>query len=344
LAELGSIWLLLFVIGGLYLLIRGADHLVDGSSALALKMGVSPLLIGLTLVAFGTSAPELATCLRAVTLQGELAPGSLPGPSQLALGNVVGSNICNLAFVLGATILLVRITVDSSLLRRELPFLLVLTIGFVTLVQTVGLTRGGGIGLLVAFLAFCVWSSHESIKQRRAAKAGRDAAAATDDVDVEALQLMDSSAAVGLIVLGLVVLTTGAELLVLSAGALATRLHVPQEFIGLSIVALGTSLPELATTLVAARKGTLELGLGAVIGSNVFNIGLVVGLPATLHAWPIDSEAIAFDMGVMLALTFLVGVVALWRRGLGRRLGFVLLASYAAYVTVLLVGVLRPAS
>ena len=148
-AELASIWLFLFVIGGLYLLIKGADHLVDGSSALALQMGVSPLLIGLTLVAFGTSAPELATCLRAIMLQHELPPGSLPAASQFALGNVVGSNICNLAFVLGAAVMLVRITVDRSLLRRELPFLVALTIGFVVLVQTVGLDRPAGIALLV---------------------------------------------------------------------------------------------------------------------------------------------------------------------------------------------------
>lgn len=343
-AELGSVWLLLFVIAGLYLLIRGADHLVDGSSAIALRLGVSPLLIGLTLVAFGTSAPELATCLRAVINQSDLPLGALAGPSQLALGNVVGSNICNLAFVLGATIILVRITVDSSLLRRELPFLLALTIGFVALVQTVGLTRGSGLVLLAAFLAFCAWSGHESIKQRRAAKADRAEALTSEEVDVEALQLLDGWTALGFIALGLVILTSGAELLVLSAGALAVRLHVPQEAIGLSIVALGTSLPELATTLVAARKGTLELGLGAVIGSNVFNIGLVVGLPAVLYHWPVDAAAIRFDMGVMLGLTFLVAIVAFARGGLGKRLGVLLLASYGAYITVLLVEVLQTAS
>ena len=176
-ADIGSIWLLLFVIGGLYLLIKGADHLVDGSSALALQMGVSPLLIGLTIVAFGTSAPELATCLRAVVIQAELPPGALPAASQFALGNVVGSNICNLAFVLGAAVMLVRISVDPSLLRRELPFMVALTIGFVILVQTAGLSRGSGMVLLGAFLLFCAWTSHETLKQRRAAKADREAMA-----------------------------------------------------------------------------------------------------------------------------------------------------------------------
>jgi len=339
---MGSVWLLLFVIGGLYLLIKGADHLVDGSSAIALRMGVSPLLIGLTLVAFGTSAPELATCLRAVALQADLPFGALAGPSQLALGNIVGSNICNLALVLGTAIALVRIAVDSSLVRRELPFLLALTLGFFVLVQTVGLPREAGIALLVAFLAFCAWTGRESIRQRRAAKESRDAA--VDEVDVEALQLMDGWTATGLILVGLLILTTGAELLVLSAGALAERLHVPQEFIGLSIVALGTSLPELATVIVAARKGTLELGLGAVIGSNIFNIGLVAGLPAMLYGWPVDGPAILFDMGVMLALTVLVAIVALVRRGLGLRLGLVLLSSYAVYMGMLLMGVLQSRS
>ena len=340
--DIGSVWLLLFVVGGLYLLIRGADHLVDGASALALQAGVSPLLIGLTIVAFGTSAPELATCLRAVVREASFLPGGAPTASQFALGNVVGSNIANLAFVLATAMFFGRMNVESSLIRRELPFLAALTLGFVVLVETAGLPRVAGVGLLAAFLAFCAWTSWETIQQSRESKRRRLESEAELEVDVEALQLMSGWTALGLVGLGLVVLTAGAELLVQSSTALALRLHVPDEFIGLTIVAIGTSLPELATTLVAARKGSQELGLGNIIGSNVFNIGLVVGLPATLYGWPVDPVAIRFDLFVMLGLTLVVIAAGSIRKGLGKKLGVVLLTAYVLYMTVLTVGVIGP--
>jgi cation:H+ antiporter len=340
LSQIGTFWLLLFLVGGLYLLTKGADHLVDGGSALALHLGVRPLLIGLTIVAFGTSAPELATCLRALVRESEVVVKGVVAPAQFALGNVVGSNICNLALVLGTAMALVSMSVDGSLIRRELPFLGALTLAFFGLVEWVGLGPVSGLILLAGFLAFCAWSIHESLRQRRAARAERSAEGL--GVDVRALELMDGWQAVGLVLVGLLILTAGAELLVQSAGALAARLAIPEEFIGLTIVALGTSLPELATTLVAARKDSLDLALGNVVGSNIFNIGLVVGLPSLLYGWPVDAPAIRPDMLVMLALTVVVGsAAAIWRR-LPRRLGAVLLTSYAVYVGILVIEVLRP--
>lgn len=331
-----SLWLSVLLVAGLYLLVKGADHLIDGAAALALRAGVSPFSIGLTVVAFGTSAPELATSVSAVLH----ASPSRPGPAQLALGNVIGSNTCNLALILGCAAWLARVEVGSARVRRELPLLALLSVFLAAFVLRGQLGHVEGMVLLGAFVTFFVLAAGTKLVQRRWTDDGGgprpgDDAESGEDVDVDRLGHLSLPAAAGLVTLGLLLLGVGAELLVDSAETLAMKVGISEEFIGLTVVAFGTSLPELATTFTAARKGSLDLAFGNVIGSNIFNIGLVVGLPSLVLGWPVRPDGLVVDLVVMLLLTCVVIGIAVVRRRFDRREGLGLMGAYVLYVAYL---------
>jgi cation:H+ antiporter len=341
LSDFSTPWLFILLAIGMFLLIRGADWLVDGSSALALRAGVSPFMVGMTIVAFGTSAPELAASVAAL-LQLETHPDH----GQLAIANVVGSNICNLALVLGVTAIVAPIAVASKRVRREVPVLALLTAVLAACIWFSTINLWVGLLLLAIFGVFFGGVFRRSLRRRRLARENRAAGEALEAVEVEDdedIPEMSTARALASVGLGCLFLPVGATLLVDAAESLATRLHVPEEFIGLTLVSLGTSLPELATTVVAARRGRQDLALGNVIGSNIFNIGIVVGLPSLFLRWPVDGPALHGDLLVMLGLTALVGGVAARRGRLSRRSGVVLAGIYTVYMSYLVYQVVQAA-
>lgn len=280
---------LLFVAAGIALLIKGADYLVDGASAIAQKFGVSNLVIGLTVVAFGTSAPELAVNILS----------AVSGNTDIALGNINGSNIANILLVLGATALVARIPVQSRTVIKEIPFMLLagLVLLFAMMDAMIGdghtdiISRTDGLMLLSFFAVFLYYLFLSA----------RDVPAATVEKSNRPFILN-----LGFTVMGLAGLVLGGKLTVDGATGIATLLGASEALIGLTIVAIGTSLPELVTAIVAARKGKTDLAVGNVVGSNIFNILLVLGLTSAISPIPVSTMNI-IDAGVaMLAMLILL--------------------------------------
>jgi cation:H+ antiporter len=310
---------------GLVGLVIGANLLVRGASKLALSFGISPLVVGLTIVAFGTSAPEVAVSVGAV----------LDGKTDLAIGNVVGSNIFNVLFILGMSALIVPLVVNVQLIRQEVPIM----IGASLLLLALGLDGklsfldGAFLfGLLVAYTAFLVIQSR---RETKAAQADYD-----EELTPAAPGSWDSRPAVqiGLIVAGLAALVFGSEWLVTASVAFAKTLGVSDLVIGLTIVAAGTSMPEVATSITAAIKGERDIAVGNVVGSNTFNIlgclglsGLVSGGAGLVMA----PALLSFDIWVMLAVALACLPVFMTGREIARWEGGVFVGYYVAYVAYL---------
>lgn len=326
--------LLLFV-GGLAALVVGASLLVRGASLLALRLGLSPLVVGLTVVAFGTSAPELAVSTGAV----------LSGQGGLAVGNAVGSNTFNVLFILGVAALIAPLVVHRQVIRQEVPIM----IGSALLLIVLGLDGALGLfdgllllGLLLAYTVFLV-------RQSRAepAVAGRDGF--TDGLQPAARGRWDAGlpAQVALIVAGLVLLVLGSEGLVRAAVSFARALGLSEVVIGLTIVAAGTSLPEVAASVLATLKGERDIAVGNVVGSCVFNILGVVGLGALVAslgpagALPLPPGIAQFDLWVMLAALVACLPVFLSGREIARWEGGLFLAYYVAYTAYLVMAAQR---
>lgn len=305
----------LALVGGLALLVGAAHFLVRGAASLALRLGLSPLVVGLTVVAFGTSAPELVVSVRA----------ALDGAGGIAVGNVVGSNIANIGLILGAAALVRPFLTDASVLRRDLPVLLGATgLGVGILLDRV-VGRGEGALLLVALAAYLAWSLHEA---RRASRDRLRVPAAGELPDAPAGPVWHDVAAVGL---GLVGLVVGADWFLSGAVGLAEAAGVPNAVIGLTVVALGTSLPELATSVVAAVRGESEIAVGNVVGSNLFNVLGILGVAALVR--PIVAPGLQTVDLVVMAAFALVLLPMMWS---GRRLvrveAALLAAGYVGYV------------
>ena len=311
---------LLAILVGVALLFGGGELLVRNASALASAWGLSPMVVGLTIVAFGTSAPELAASLTA----------ALQGSPQIALGNVVGSNTANIALVLALVALVRPPTATASFLRREVPIMVGAAALLVVLL--VGGTVGRGDGallllLLVAYLLVLLRPVEEKAEVREAfaEEYGRPARIST-------------WAAALLVVAGLALLVGGANVLVLGATSLARDFGLPEMVIGLTLVAVGTSLPELATSLIAAAKRQSDIALGNIVGSNIFNVLGIVGATAVARPLRIPYEAIAIDLWVMLGLSVLFVPFLVTGLRLGRREGAVLVTLYLGYVAYLYAG------
>lgn len=289
------------VIAGLLLLIWSADRFVEGASATAQHFAVPPLLVGMVIVGFGTSAPELVVSVIAAS----------QGNPALALGNAWGSNIVNMGLILGVTALIAPIQVRSVVLRKELPLLMAVTVLSALLVWDLTLSRANALVLLVAFAALMVWSIREARTH------GDDALAEETATELKAGALPLARAMLWL-VLGLVVLVASSRLLVWGAVEIAQDLGISDLVIGLTVVAIGTSLPELASCVAAARKGEDDIALGNVLGSGLFNTLAVVGLAGTIAPMDVESAALTRDLPVMAGLTVLLYLMGRGRRGPGR--------------------------
>ncbi len=302
---------------GLGLLVWAADRFVLGAAALARNFGVSALLVGLTVVSFGTSAPEIVIATIAA-LQGN------PG---LAIGNAIGSNIANIGLILGGTALIAPLTVRSDILRKEYPILLFTSVGVVLLLLDQDLERTSGMMLIVG-MVLCMLVLVRLGRQRH----GPDALA--DEYDAEIRSDLSTPAAIGWFALGLALLIISSRLVVWGAVDIATALGVSDLLIGLTIVAVGTSLPELAASIMSALKKEHDLAIGNVIGSNLWNLLAVLAVPGLLAPGMVDAEVVQRDLPVMLGLTLLLyamGRSRLMHGDINRIEGGMLVACFIAY-------------
>ena len=318
------LWAILAVVAGLAALVWSAERFIEGAAATARHFGMSPLLIGMVIVGFGTSAPEMVVSVLA----------AIDGSPGIALGNAYGSNITNIALILGITALISPIAVQPQIVRRELPILLLVTVLAAWQLVDGELSLADGAVLLLVLVAVLTWTVLSSLR-------GKDNIM-VDVADELANPASQQSLGRSLfwLVLGLLVLVASSRLLVWGAVTIAQSLGVSDLLIGLTVVAIGTSLPELASSVMAARKGEHDIALGNVIGSNLFNTLAVVGLAAVIHPMPVAAEVLSRDVLVMGLLTVLLFAFAWSRKGHGGRInrfeGGVLLAGYIGYTVYLL--------
>jgi cation:H+ antiporter len=320
--------LLLFA-GGLALLAAGANLLVRGASKLALSLGLSPLVVGLTVVAFGTSAPEMAVSVGA----------ALGGQTDIAIGNVVGSNILNVLFILGASALITPLLVDMQLIRQEVPIMIGASLLLLVLCLDGRLGPADGallFALMIAYTAFLIVQSRRVTLSAQHEYAQENPAPAADAWDAK------WPAQLALIAAGLTALVLGSQWLVTASVAFAKALGISDVVIGLTIVAAGTSMPEVAASITAAVKGERDIAVGNVIGSNLFNILGCLGL-SSLAAGAIGGgglsvppSVLAFDIWVMLAVALACLPVLVTGREIARWEGLVFVAYYGAYVLYLI--------
>lgn len=300
------------LVAGFVLLIKGADWFVDGSSAVAAKFGIPQLVIGLTIVAMGTSAPEAAVSIAA----------AVNGSAEITIGNIVGSNILNILIILGVSSVITAIAVARSTICYEIPFMIAIT-GILLLLGldgSIGLVDG--IILLVLFAAYLTYLFIMAKKDK-------------DKESGEGVS-MSVPRSIIFIIVGLAMIILGSNLTVDAASYIASALGLSERFIGLTIVALGTSLPELFTSVSAARKGNADIAIGNIVGSNIFNILFVVGLSSVIIPVPFAANFI-FDTIIAIAAAVLLLVCCLiGKNKLRRWAGIVMLISYAAYFAVIL--------
>ncbi len=308
---------ILLVTAGLALLMWGADRFVHGAAAAARNLGVAPLMIGLTVVAFATSAPEI---LVSIVASIEKQPG-------LAVGNAIGSNIVNIGLVLGVTALIRPIPIESETLRREMPALLAVTLLTVSLFLDTYLSRMDGLVMLTGLVIVMVWLARLGMRS-----------AANDPIsrEFEAEIPTDVSMTMAIVwlIVGLATLLVGAELLVNGAIGVATQLGISEVVIGILVVALGTSLPELAVSLASALKGEYGLAIGNIVGSNIFNLLAVIGIAATIEPAALPPTVLSLHIFVMVAFTLVLFAMTYdydERSELSRLEGLALLAAFLAY-------------
>ncbi len=305
---------------GLYF---GAEWLVQGAAKLATSLGISSLVIGLTLVSIGTSAPELLVS----------GVASYRGNGGLAIGNVLGSNIANIGLILGISAIILPLSAERGIIRRDIPVMIVSAALF-PIVALGGLIGRWDAGLLLvllcAYLGLLALSARSESAETASARALRSANEGTSRSEKrrEALRVL------GIAIVGLILLVVGANVMVGASVNLATALGISDEVIGLTLVAVGTSLPELAASISAARRGDGQIIIGNIIGSNIFNIFLVLGVAALINPLPISASVLRLDAPIVLGLSLLVMAIVVARGGVGRGVGAGLLASYAGFVFV----------
>lgn len=317
-------WILMAVglIASFVLLVKGADFFVDGCVSIAKLLHVPNLIIGLTIVAMGTSAPEAAVSISSAL--------SNPEDAGITVGNLLGSNLLNILVILGISAVLVPVAVDGSLLKKDFPLLLgsaiIAPLLFVT--GDMNGTRIGGIILLVLFVIFMVWTVYSACASRKKSIAEQS----PEEADEKTMSVPRSIIyAEG----GLAVVILGGQLAVYCAKDIAHGIGISESLIGLTVVALGTSLPELITSVVSARKGNSDLALGNVIGSNLFNILMVMGLSMTISPFSVTTENL-IDSLCVLGATVLCFVFSATRKRVSRVEGGIFLLAYAVYLTYII--------
>ena len=312
--------LILLVVGFVFL-IKGADFFVEGASAIAKKLKVPSLVIGMTIVAMGTSLPELSVSVTA----------SIAGSNQLAIGNVVGSNIFNLMVVLGSCALFSALDVADDTIKKDFPFSIICALVLVVLGLT-GKTLGhiDGVILIIAFVVFLYSMLNAAKKSRKEA-----AMLAEEDVEEKTVDL-PTWLCIIYIVGGAVAIKFGGDWVVESCTTLALKFGMSETLVGLTIVALGTSLPELVTSIVAARKNELDMAIGNVVGSNIFNILLILGAASAIS--PITFLAVnAIDASILIVMSVIVWILCAKKKKLNRPDGILMLVLYVAYLIYIII-------
>lgn len=358
-------------LGGLVSLVVGGDGMVRGAATAARILGVSPLVVGLTIVAFGTSAPELAVSLTS----------GLADMAPLAVGNVVGSNIFNILLILGIAALLQELRVETRLVRVDVPIMVGAFVLLLLLSMDGALTQGDGLllfGLLLAYVGGTVYAAQRERKARLAATGDaeeeEEAALGRMDLSLATLGMVSVGlvflndgfsplktglligamvvylamaaaastgrapmlTAIAMFVSGLAVIVVSADAMVQGAAGLARLLGASETVIGLTIVAAGTSLPELVTSVAAARQGEADIAVGNVIGSNIFNVLCICGITSSIVALPVDPALLRFDMAIMLASAVLLWPLVAKTRSIGRGAGVAMLVGFVAYMAAVL--------
>ena len=304
---------------GFVLLIKGADFFVEGSSSVAKKFNVPSLIIGMTIVAMGTSLPELAVSVTA----------SMIGNNTLAVSNVAGSNIFNLMVVCGACALFTPLSIEKNTLLKEFPFSIICA-GLLVVLGFLGMSLGrvDGIIFLVIFIVYLLWMIR-SAKQAR--NAGDRLEEAEEEFIEEEIKILPMWKCLLFIVGGMIAIKFGGDFVVDGASAIAAGFGLSQTLIGLTIVALGTSLPELVTSIVAARKDEVDMALGNVIGSNIFNILLILGVAAAISPITFLMENI-IDIVILIVMSLVVWIFAWTSKEINRKEGIMMLLMYAVYM------------
>jgi cation:H+ antiporter len=303
--------IILLVIGFLFL-VKGADVFVEGAAGIADKFGIPQLVIGLTIVAMGTSAPEAAVSITA----------AFKGSADITIGNIIGSNIMNILVILGVTAVITAVPVQKSTLRYEIPFVILLSVLLVALGYDGSITFVDAVVLVVLFVGFIAYTIMMAMKEKD------DTQEETKKRSVWLLLLMTAG--------GLAVVVLGSNLAVSAASEIAAMFGVSERFIGLTIVALGTSLPELMTSVTAARKHNADIAIGNIVGSNIFNIAFVVGLTGLITTVPFQPKFIIDGIVAVLAAVLLLVSVLVGRK-LSRPAGVIMLIAYAGYFAYLVV-------
>lgn len=300
------------MLAGFVLLIKGADWFVDGASGIAAKLGIPQLVIGLTIVAMGTSAPEAAVSISA----------ALKGNAEITIGNIVGSNILNILIILGITSVIVAVKVADSTIKYEMPFMIAITAVLLLFGYTGGnITFIEGILFWVLFILYLIYLFAMAKKNKEAAE---------ENIEEKPVWKL-----IVFILLGLFMIVFGSNISVDGASAIAKAIGISERFIGLTIVALGTSLPELVTSVAAARKGKADIAIGNIVGSNIFNILFVVGTTALITPVVFASNFI-IDTTVAIAAGVLLLIGVFRKKELGRVMGIIMLLCYVGYFIYLL--------
>ncbi|MDY3031778.1 MAG: calcium/sodium antiporter [Clostridia bacterium] len=312
-------WMLIFLIIGFILLVKGADIFVDGACCLSEKLKIPAYIVGLTVVAFGTSLPEAAVSITA----------SLSGSNEIAIGNVIGSNTFNTLVVLGASALFAPVAVKKNVLRRDLPFCLCITALLPALMLTLNsgtpsLTRTDGIILLAAFIIFMTGSVLSGKK---------DAVTLQEEIGNASAPMWKC---ILLIILGIAGVIAGGQLTVNGAVRMAHMFGMSETVIGLTVVAIGTSLPELVTSMVAAKKHQNDIAVGNVIGSNIFNILFILGASSTVGNIVPNDKFVIFDAFILIGIMLAAYILSLALKKINRPAGIAMIFMYAAYTAFLL--------
>jgi cation:H+ antiporter len=313
----------LFIIIGLAALIAGAEALVRGAGGIALLARMSPAVIGLTIVAAGTSMPELMVSVKA----------SLSGNPGLAIGNVLGSNLLNIGMVLGITALFRPLRIQGNTIRFEWPVLMLATLQFYLLGRDGVIDRVEGIfltGVMITFMAYAVWLGRQGIVENQ----GEEPATASFGRKGAAAIIFNLTA----LTIGAALLALGADILVKGAVGIADGLGISETIIGLTIVAVGTSAPELVTSVVAALRGQGDLAVGNVVGSSIFNLLAILGIAAVFSPLPVPEEIMARDIWWLIGITALMFPMMLSGKKVNRWEGLILLAAVSAYLVMLVLG------
>lgn len=319
---------LVFLVIGFVLLIKGADFFVEGSSSVAKRLHVPSIIIGLTIVAMGTSLPETAVSVSA----------SLAGNNELAVSNVVGSNIFNLMVVIGVCAILATVNVARETIRRDIPLSLIcagllMLLGIVGLGDKTGMTLGhlDGVLFIVLFACYIIYMVRTAMK---ASKEGKKVE--IEGGSGEEIKLVSVPVSILFIIGGAIAIAVGGDVTVDAASRIASDLGMSQTLIGLTIVSIGTSLPELVTSIVAARKNEVDMALGNAIGSNIFNILMVLGIASAISPISIITENI-IDLCVLIVFTICAWIFAGTKKKIGRAEGLCMVALYAAYAVYIIV-------